>query len=401
MAEKPLSPQGYLIGMLPINDNPFWGDLPDGGHGIPSGGTKAQVLSKKTDANYDVEWVNQTGGGGEPGPKGDPGPEGPAGPAGPVGEAGPIGPEGPAGPKGEKGDTGPEGPGGGEPGPKGDKGDTGPQGPQGEPGPQGVAGSIGPVGPTGPTGPQGLKGDTGEAGSPGAPGPAGAKGGTGPIGPQGVKGETGAQGPVGPTGAKGDTGPIGPQGIKGDTGEAGTAGATGPKGDTGTTGPAGPQGVQGPAGVGVPTGGAAGQVLTKTSGADYATEWKASSGGSGFTSFAKIVRNITVRKGTLLYTTFAFPAAGTYGKTFYFKFTWLTTGATFDIQGCSNVFNVSSLSPATGNNVSLKCFIVMGSLLDHVIDIHHGVTEMACSLTSLDSSTKDFSGSLTIECMVI
>lgn len=34
---KPLSPQGYLIGMLPIPDNPFWGDLPEGGHGLPPG----------------------------------------------------------------------------------------------------------------------------------------------------------------------------------------------------------------------------------------------------------------------------------------------------------------------------------------------------------------------------
>lgn len=64
MADKPISPQGYLIGMLPINDNPFWGDLPEGGHGIPPGGETGQVLAKKTNADYDTEWVDQTGGGG-------------------------------------------------------------------------------------------------------------------------------------------------------------------------------------------------------------------------------------------------------------------------------------------------------------------------------------------------
>ncbi len=48
------------------------------------------------------------------------------------------------------------------------------------------------------------------------------------------------------------------------------------KGDTGATGPQGPQGVQGPkgdTGEGVPTGGTTGQVLIKSSDADYDTEW--------------------------------------------------------------------------------------------------------------------------------
>ena len=40
------------------------GDPGDPGVGIPNGGTTGQVLAKKTDANLDVEWVNQTGGGG-------------------------------------------------------------------------------------------------------------------------------------------------------------------------------------------------------------------------------------------------------------------------------------------------------------------------------------------------
>ena len=70
-----------------------------------------------------------------------------------------------------------------------------------------------------------------------------------PQGPQGTPGETGPQGPQGTPGA---TGPQGPQGIQGETG---------------------PQGPQGQAGVGVPAGGAENQVLAKSSGADYDTNW--------------------------------------------------------------------------------------------------------------------------------
>lgn len=44
-------------------------------------------------------------------------------------------------------------------------------------------------------------------------------------------------------------------------------------GADGPQGPIGPTGPTGPAGPGVPTGGATGQVLAKTSGADYATAW--------------------------------------------------------------------------------------------------------------------------------
>lgn len=61
---KPLSPQGYLIGMLPMPDNPFWGDLPEGGHGLPPGGTTGQVLTKKSSADYDADWEDAQGGGG-------------------------------------------------------------------------------------------------------------------------------------------------------------------------------------------------------------------------------------------------------------------------------------------------------------------------------------------------
>ncbi len=99
------------------------------------------------------------------------------------------------------------------------------------------------------TGPQGVKGDTGD---PGIQGPKGDKGDTG---------DTGVQGLTGPQGTKGDTGDTGPQG---------TAGAQGAKGDTGDTGLTGPQGSTGP---GVVSGGSTGQILSKASGTDYATQW--------------------------------------------------------------------------------------------------------------------------------
>ena len=255
---RKISPQGYVIGLLPTNENPFWGDDVPSDRGIPAGGTAGQVLTKKTKKDYDVEWQDPSGGGsgtvsvevgetttGDAGtqaevtnagtaqhvvlnfkiPRGDDGAEGPVGPAGPQGDPGPQGPVGDTGPKGEPGAVGPEGP-------QGPKGDVGPAGPQGN---------------TGPEGPQGPKGDTG------------------PEGPQGLKGDTGPEGPQGP---KGDTGPEGPQGPKGDTGPEGPQG---PKGDAG---PEGPQGLPGETGAGVAAGGTAGQVLTKKSGTDYDTEWK-------------------------------------------------------------------------------------------------------------------------------
>ena len=77
----------------------------------------------------------------------------------------------------------------------------------------------------------------------------------------------GIPGPAGPPGEKGDKGDMGPQGP---IGEPGPQGEQGPKGDKGDTGP---QGIQGEPGQGVPAGGKAGQVLTKSSAADYDTQW--------------------------------------------------------------------------------------------------------------------------------
>ena len=164
MAVQELSPQGYNIGTSPVNNNPFWGDLPEGGHGLPPGGTTGQVLTKGSDASFDAVWADPQGGGGStPGTTdynqlrnkpsingvqlvGDKtsaelelatmqevhdidakvseeqaeriaadnaleakiaaipeGPAGPQGPAGPKGDAGETGPEGPAGPQGPSG----------------------------------------------------------------------------------------------------------------------------------------------------------------------------------------------------------------------------------------------------------------------------------------------------------
>lgn len=155
------------------------------------------------------------------------------------GGAGPVGPAGPQGDIGPAGDTGPQGP-------------PGPEGPDGPAGPAGADSTVpGPAGPTGAQGPAGADG---------------AVGATGPVGPAGPQGDVGA------TGSQGPQGDVGPQGPRGDPGIDGAAGATGPQGDIGPTGPTGP---------GVPTGGSTGQVLTKTSGTDYDTDWETPDLGGG------------------------------------------------------------------------------------------------------------------------
>lgn len=82
----------------------------------------------------------------------------------------------------------------------------------------------------------------------------------------------------------GGTGTVGPAGPAGATGATGPRGATGATGATGAAGPAGATGPAGPAGPGVAAGGTTGQVLAKTSNADFATGWinpPAGSGGGG------------------------------------------------------------------------------------------------------------------------
>ena len=107
------------------------------GPGVATGGTTGQVLAKKSNTNYDTEWINPTSGGtvsvnvgetltGEPGTNasvtnsGDETnvvlnftiPRGKTGPQGPQGADGKTGPQGPAGPQGADGKTGPQGPAG-------------------------------------------------------------------------------------------------------------------------------------------------------------------------------------------------------------------------------------------------------------------------------------------------
>lgn len=165
MAEqKKLSPQGYIITVDPLPDNPFWDEEggESGSNNFPVPGKSGQVLAlnKNIEATEkvqteDLEWVDQTGGGGstisvevgvtetlEPGtqatvtnsgtqqnvilnfgiPKGEKGEQGPQGPQGEQGEKGETGATGPTG------ETGPEGP----TGPQGIQGPEGPQGPKGE-----------------------------------------------------------------------------------------------------------------------------------------------------------------------------------------------------------------------------------------------------------------------------
>ena len=119
------------------------------GVGVPAGGTEGQILSKKSDSDYDTEWVDNEGQSinsvqvsvsnttGVPSATGSvsngvltldfqniKGEQGPQGKQGQQGDTGPQGEQGIQGPAGPQGETGPQGP----------IGETGPQGPQGETG---------------------------------------------------------------------------------------------------------------------------------------------------------------------------------------------------------------------------------------------------------------------------
>ena len=57
MAERELSPQGYIITKDPVNSNPFWeNENYDPNASLPSGGTAGQYLVKNSATNYDAGW---------------------------------------------------------------------------------------------------------------------------------------------------------------------------------------------------------------------------------------------------------------------------------------------------------------------------------------------------------
>ena len=214
------------------------------GPGVATGGTTGQVLAKKSNTNYDTEWIDPTSGGtvsvnvgetttGEPGTNAS---------------------------VTNSGDetnvvlnfTIP-------------RGKTGPQGPQGEPGADGKTGPQGPAGPgvaAGGTTGQVLakKSNTNydtEWIDPTSGGTVSVNVGETTTGEPGTNASVTNSGDetnvvLNFTIPRGKTGPQGPQG------EPGADGKTGP---------------QGPAGPGVATGGATGQVLAKKSNTNYDTEW--------------------------------------------------------------------------------------------------------------------------------
>jgi hypothetical protein len=210
------------------------------GPGVAAGGTKGQVLAKKSNANYDTEWINNSGGGSTVSVN--------------VGET-TTGKPGTNASVTNKGDetnvvlnfTIP-------------RGDTGPQGPAGK---QGPAGGTGPAGPGVATG--GTKGqvlakksnanyDTEWINN---------SGGGSTVSVNVGETTTGKPGTNASVTNKGDETNV-------------VLNFTIPRGDTGPQGPAGkqgPAGGTGPAGPGVATGGTTGQVLAKKSNANYDTEW--------------------------------------------------------------------------------------------------------------------------------
>ena len=299
------------------------------GHGVTPGGTTGQVLAKKSNTNYDTEWIDNSSGGtvsvnvgktttGEPGtnasvtnsgdetnvvlnftiPRGNTGPQGPQGKQGPAGAPGPAGPGVvPGGTTGQvlakKSNTNYDtewidNSSGGTVSVNVGKTTTG------EPGTNASVTNSGDETnvvlnftiPRGNTGPQGPQGKQGPAGAPG------------PAGPGVVPGGTTGQVLAKKSNTNYDTewidnssgGTVSVNVGKTTTGEPGTNASVTNSGDEtnvvlnftiprGNTGPQGPQGKQGPAGApgpagpGVVPGGTTGQVLAKKSNTNYDTEW--------------------------------------------------------------------------------------------------------------------------------
>ena len=240
----PAGPAGEQGPAGPAGEQGPAGDTGPAGPGVATGGTTGQVLAKKSNANFDTEWIEPPSSSTVSVNVGTT-TTGEAGTNASVTNSGdetnvllnftiPRGDTGPAGPAGEQGPAG----------------DTGPAGPAGERGPAGEQGPAGPAGDTGPAGPAGERGPAGD---------------TGPAGPAGERGPAGDPGPAGERGPAGDTGPAGPAGERGPAGE------------------------QGPAGPGVATGGTTGQILAKKSNDNYDTEWIDNTGGGSIEALTKKV----------------------------------------------------------------------------------------------------------------
>ena len=210
------------------------------GPGVATGGTTGQVLAKKSNANYDTEWIDKPGGGSTVSVN--------------VGKT----------------TTG-------EPGTNASVTNSGDE--------TNVVLNF--TIPRGNTGPQGPQGKQGPAGAPGPAGPGVATGGTtGQVLAKKSNANYDTEWIDKPGGGSTVSVNVG----KTTTGEPGTNASVTNSGDEtnvvlnftiprGNTGPQGPQGKQGPAGApgpagpGVATGGTTGQVLAKKSNANYDTEW--------------------------------------------------------------------------------------------------------------------------------
>jgi hypothetical protein len=210
------------------------------GPGVVSGGTTGQVLAKKSNTNYDTEWIDNSGGGSTVSVN--------------VGKTltGQPGTDASVTNSGDETNvilnfTIP-------------RGDTGPQGPQGKQGPTGAPGPAGPGGAPG-----------------GTPGQVVAKKSITNYDTEWID-NSGGGSTVSVNVGKTTTGEPGTNASVTNSGDETNVvlNFTIPRGDTGPQGPQGkqgPSGAPGPAGPGVAPGGTTGQVLAKKSNTNYATEW--------------------------------------------------------------------------------------------------------------------------------
>lgn len=83
----------------------------------------------------------------------------------------------------------------------------------------------------------------------------------------------GGGGGTGTAGTSGISGSSGTSGIQGSTGTSGTSGSSGTSGIQGSSGTSGTNSSSGTSGYGLPPGGSAGQVLAKSTSANYETQW--------------------------------------------------------------------------------------------------------------------------------